>query len=260
MMTVVITLTTIGEDTGPNFDLFSDTDGFVAAFGVDVPGALLLGGYTATNVPDGTTVIRVKSHDNIVCTNYIDITVVSNLTTTTTSSSSTTTTTAVVPDTELFFASIGGGNQGIMGINNGVGQSFYITFSYYIHAFVDNSANTASANTAESYFEISVDGGLNWGTIVTVQAHVDGGVLRTDSNSSSGLTSIGGITDIADVMVRINMDCGVDDIGVRTGGGTVSLASVLPSYGSAVIICNDRYNAECSIEFSQSFNLDCVTP
>lgn len=95
-MTVLITLTTAGTDTGP-FNLYSDTDGYVSAFETGVSKAALVAGYSSSLVPNGTTIIRVKSTG--VCTNYIDIplstTTTSTSSTTTTSSSTTTTTTTV---------------------------------------------------------------------------------------------------------------------------------------------------------------------
>lgn len=78
-MTVLITLTTAGTNTGP-FNLYSDVDGFISAFETGVSVVSLTGGYTSYLVPDGTTVIRVMSDGE--CTNYIDIQI--NLTTTTT--------------------------------------------------------------------------------------------------------------------------------------------------------------------------------
>lgn len=80
-MTVVITLTTAGTNTGP-FDLYSDVDGFVSAFATGVSRAALLAGYSSSAVPNGTTIIRVKSNGD--CQNYIDIPLVSSTTTTTT--------------------------------------------------------------------------------------------------------------------------------------------------------------------------------
>jgi hypothetical protein len=87
-MTVLITLTTAGANTGP-FDLFSDADGYLVPFETLVSKASLVSGYTSTLVPTGATIIRVKS--NSVCTNFIDITIDLTTTTTTSSSSSTTT-------------------------------------------------------------------------------------------------------------------------------------------------------------------------
>ena len=69
-MTVLITLTTAGTDTGP-FNLFSDLD-LVTPFEVNIPKSALVAGYSSTVVPPGTTVIRVQSVSPL-CKNYIDI-------------------------------------------------------------------------------------------------------------------------------------------------------------------------------------------
>lgn len=80
-MTVLITLTTAGTDSGP-FNLYSDLDGYTSAFEVGVSKAALLAGYSSALVPDYTTAIRIKS--NGVCLNYIDVVLGSTTTTTTT--------------------------------------------------------------------------------------------------------------------------------------------------------------------------------
>jgi len=90
-MTVLITLTTAGADSGP-FNLYSDVDGYLVPFETLVPKASLVSGYLSVLVPNGTTIIRVQSN-NSICTNFIDIPI-NPITTTTTSSSSTTTTTS----------------------------------------------------------------------------------------------------------------------------------------------------------------------
>jgi hypothetical protein len=88
-MTVLITLTTVGADCSL-FDIYSNIDGFISAFETDVPKSSLSAGFSSANVPDGTTIIRVKAKG--VCTNYIDITL----------STSTTTTTTTLPATSFF--------------------------------------------------------------------------------------------------------------------------------------------------------------
>ena len=93
-MTVLITLTTAGTDSGP-FDLYSNLDGFTSAFETGVSKSALLTGYSSALVPDYTTTIRVKS--NGVCLNYIDIILESTTTTTTTIVGPTTTTTSTIP-------------------------------------------------------------------------------------------------------------------------------------------------------------------
>lgn len=89
-MTVLITLTTAGADSGP-FDLYSNLDGYTSAFETGVSKAALLAGYSSALVPDYTTTIRIKSSG--VCLNYIDVALESTTTTTTTIVGPTTTTT-----------------------------------------------------------------------------------------------------------------------------------------------------------------------
>lgn len=97
-MTVVITFSTIGTDAGP-FNLYSNVDGYAAAFAVGISKVALLLGYPSNAVPDGTTIVRAKSAG--VCTNFIDMTILPVITTTTTTTltPTTTTTTTSVPTT-----------------------------------------------------------------------------------------------------------------------------------------------------------------
>jgi len=88
-MTVLITLTTAGIDTGP-FNLYSDVDGYLSAFKSGVTRTSLLAGYSSALVPDNTSTIRIMSAGN--CINYIDLTVVATTTTTTSGIPTTTTT------------------------------------------------------------------------------------------------------------------------------------------------------------------------
>ncbi len=69
-MTVIITLTTAGTDTGP-FNLYSNLDGYVTAFATGIDKNLLLAGYSLALVPDFTEIVRVKSTGD--CLNYVDI-------------------------------------------------------------------------------------------------------------------------------------------------------------------------------------------
>lgn len=79
-MTVIITLTITGTDTGP-FDLYSNLDGYTVPFETNVPKASLQAGYTSTVVPDYSTSIRVISKG--VCVNHTDIVLQTTTTTTT---------------------------------------------------------------------------------------------------------------------------------------------------------------------------------
>jgi hypothetical protein len=91
MITVSITLTIAGADTGPTFSLFSNTDSYTTAFATGVTKAALQAGYISTVVPDGTTTIRVSSPGT--CQTYVDLNVITSTTTTTSTSTSTTSTT-----------------------------------------------------------------------------------------------------------------------------------------------------------------------
>lgn len=95
-MTVIITLTTAGADTGP-FNLFSDANGYTIAFAIGVTKAELETGYPSDLVPDGTTTIKITSI-NSLCSNSIYLP--TGITTTTTSSSTSTTTTTANPCTD----------------------------------------------------------------------------------------------------------------------------------------------------------------
>ncbi len=67
----IITLTgTVGVDVGP-CNLYSDTDGYTTAFETSVSRGDLIAGYTSTNVPNLTSIVRVQSVGT--CTNHIDI-------------------------------------------------------------------------------------------------------------------------------------------------------------------------------------------
>ena len=70
-MTVLITLTLAGIDSGP-FNLYSNLDGYVSAFETGVSRTALLAGYSSALVPDFTTIVRVQSTGD--CSNNIDIT------------------------------------------------------------------------------------------------------------------------------------------------------------------------------------------
>jgi hypothetical protein len=94
-MTVLITLTTAGTDTGP-FNLYSDINGYSVAFETGVSKSALIAGYSSSLVPNGTTIIRVMSAG--LCTNYIDLSIITT-TTTTSSTSSTTSTTSTTSST-----------------------------------------------------------------------------------------------------------------------------------------------------------------
>jgi hypothetical protein len=101
-MTVLITLTTAGADSGP-FNLYSDVDGYTSAFETGVSKASLLAGYLSALVPDGTGIIRVMSN-SALCNNYVDISII-------TPSTTTSTTTTIAPICHTFTLN-GGSSEG----------------------------------------------------------------------------------------------------------------------------------------------------
>lgn len=69
MQNITITLTTAGASTGP-FDIYTDDDGYATPIETGIAKVSFLTGYTSSVVPDGATVIRLKSTGD--CTNYVD--------------------------------------------------------------------------------------------------------------------------------------------------------------------------------------------
>ena len=88
MPSALITLTTAGTGTGP-FDLYSNVNGYSIPFETNVSKISLQAGYTSTLVPNGATIIRVKS-TSVGCPNYVDISLTGITTTTSTTTSTTT--------------------------------------------------------------------------------------------------------------------------------------------------------------------------
>jgi hypothetical protein len=90
-MTVLITLTTAGSDTGP-FNIYSNSNGFSTIIISGVSRASLVAGYNAT-VPDGTTEVLVRSTGACQRDLYLDVSGAPATTTSTTSSTTSTSTT-----------------------------------------------------------------------------------------------------------------------------------------------------------------------
>ena len=105
-MTVTITLTLAGSDTGP-FDLYSDADGYTTAFETGIAKSSLVAGFTTSAVPVDTTNILAKSTG--VCDRDLYLTVegAPTTTTTTSSTSSTTSSTTTEAPSEYTLAQIG---------------------------------------------------------------------------------------------------------------------------------------------------------
>jgi len=105
-MTVTITLTLAGSDTGP-FNLYSNADGYTSPFQTNVPKNDLTSGLTTGTVPSGTTEILVRSTGACQRDLYLNVAGAPATTTTTSSTSSTTSTTTTPAPEEYTLAQIG---------------------------------------------------------------------------------------------------------------------------------------------------------
>lgn len=87
MIQIFVKLNTAGSDTGP-FMVYSNVDGYITAYGINITKANLTSGVTVT-VPDFTTSVKIRSNGK--CTNSIIVNIAP--------AGSTTTTTTVIPST-----------------------------------------------------------------------------------------------------------------------------------------------------------------
>jgi len=126
-MTILITLTLAGSDTGP-FNLYSNVDGYTTAFETGVSRAALVAGYTSILVPDGTTEILVRSTGVCQRDLYLSVAGAPATTTSTTSTSSTSTTSTTT--TSAPFSCITGDRNAIATCSNGESAQFTIALGY----------------------------------------------------------------------------------------------------------------------------------
>ena len=131
-MTIIITLSFAGNETGP-FDLYSDATNFATPFAQGISKAALLAGFQV-NAPAGTTVVRLDDLSGLCLNTETDIytcatpncdfagEILCNITTTTTTSSSSTTTTSTTYFPDPFgipcLWSTNGGNSGSVAVYN----------------------------------------------------------------------------------------------------------------------------------------------
>ena len=201
-MTVLVTLTLAGADTGP-FNLYSDADGFTTALASGISKAALQAGYSLTGVPDAATIIRTQSQGT--CTNFIDMFISGTITTTTTTSSTTSTTTTSNPlgcltgDTNAL-ATCSGGESALFTVTAGntafitPGGYYYSgTGTRYYSAYIMDAANTTVLYTF-SYVQVGSNPGT-WTSSLTNYILPAGTYrLRTDivncSTNGSGTFSL----------------------------------------------------------------------
>lgn len=187
-MTVLVTLTLAGIDTGP-FDLYSDADGFLVPLAIGISKVALQAGYSLTGVPDGATIIRAQSQG--ICTNFIDMFISGTITTTTSTSSTTSTSTTLNPEDCLTgdrnaLATCSGGESALFTVTAGntafitPGGYYYSgTGTRYYSAYIMDAANTTVLYTF-SYVQVGSNPGT-WTSSLTNYILPAGSYrLRTD--------------------------------------------------------------------------------
>lgn len=234
-MIITIVLTSIGTNAGPTFDIYVNVNGWTAV-ATEVDGALLLGGFTL-DVPDETTKVRIRSHNNDNCTGYTDINVSQS-------------------QSEIFFDNLSLTNEAVMGVTSPLSGTYDITLMYSISAYVDNSLNITQPHTSSTLLEISTNDGISYTTINQVVAKVDGGIMRSDSNTITNTYIALGISDVSKVRIKLTANCGNDAIGSYLGSGNVTISKATSSVGLVTITCYDRYQMSCD----DGYLLDCTIP
>lgn len=235
MASVLITLTAAGADTGP-FNLYSNTDGYVTAFETNVSKILLVGGYTSTLVPNGTTTIRVKSNNPGLCVNYVDL-AVSGITTTTTTS------TTAVP-------------SGFYWINSGLTNSFSgsfmrLTSPYTSSNFLNNQSLTSGttkawtssppiplAFTTSSFFFIGVPSNLGISGTATL--------TMSPSGNNYNATLVTGATSSSLIFTGVNTTSQTSmNVSLYTSTGTTSTTSTTTAAPNSFV---EDYSANKNIQ------------
>lgn len=183
-MTVLITLTVAGVDSGP-FDLYSNVDGFVSAFETGVSKAALVAGYSSSLVPNGTSIIRIKSTGT--CTNYIDV-IVTTTTTTTTVPPTTTTTTTLAGDT--FFITNGSTNSTITNITVSAASFYFLTTGSLPVGPLQTASGTHSA-LASANIDVDVTQSLGNACLIL---YINTVPVAQINVSSTGVYTFTGIT------------------------------------------------------------------
>jgi hypothetical protein len=188
-MTVLITLTVAGADSGP-FNLYSNLDGYTSAFETGVSKAALLAGYSSSLVPDFTTIIRVMSTG--VCTNYIDIPVglIPTTTTTTTVAPTTTTTSTTATPTTTTTTTSGMGPAGTIYVENNALSASVEDFSdittslvFPIGSSFNESGTHAGVNTSFNIDMLIINP-------VCITVYVDAIAVYSTSVTVSGIVTM----------------------------------------------------------------------
>ena len=223
-MTVLLTLTSAGTDSGP-FDLYTDLDSYTTPFESGITRNQLLAGYNSTVVPDGALIVRAKSEGN--CINYLDMPLDYQTTTSTTTLLITTTTTTT---------SLGPTFNGLVSVVVLSGESMALSWAVatqgaaaidYYEIYVDGAP---VAQTSNLFYTIT-DLYPNNSYTIFVRV-VDTGTAFDDSPSEVDSTQT---TRALFISAGIDACAGIATTTVYWNGGTpINPSNGLPTVGSTI--------------------------
>ena len=206
-MTGIIQIATIGTDAGP-FNLFSDVTSFSSAFETNISRGQLLTGFPSSNIPDGTSIIRVISVGN--CTNYIDIEITSLCY-------------GFVPDD--FY------------LTDYILKSDSAYFYGYFSGYTDDSTTTTVGNIIKLNENQTVDTTFDTGTGFN-QVFYDGESIKEQSDgkviATGSFTSFNGVN--ANRIVRLNTNGSLDTTFIYgTGFNNFTQGTAIDTSGSILV-------------------------
>lgn len=209
-MSVLITLTTAGANTGP-FSLYSNVDNYVTAVETGLTRAQLVAGYTSTLLSQYTSTVLVKSTGTCPRSLYLDVSGAPTSTTTTTSSTSSTSSTTTTTTTSSVLcltgdttaiATCGGGESALFTV--GAGHTALITPNGYYNsgsgtrtytAYIMNAANTTVLYTF--YYVQTTSAPGNWSSTFPDANILPAGSYRLRTDTVDCFTKSGSFTLIA---------------------------------------------------------------
>lgn len=160
---------------------------------------------------------------------------------------------------EIYFDPLGvSGNDARLAVNNPLGRLFNITLEYQITASVDNIWSRGS-NPVQSttFLYVSTNNGLTWNEIAYVTAEIPGGGYPTDQSdyqTASGTHIINGVSNVSQVLVRIEYGCVTGAQDYQSGDGYVTIIYASANSGQVNVICDNTFQVGCGT----AGNLYCV--
>jgi len=232
-MTIIITLSFAGNETGP-FDLYSDATGFAIPFAQNVSKAALLAGYQV-EAPDGTTVVRLDNLNSLCgstdiyscATPNCDFTgsIICDVTTTTTTSSSSTTTTSTTYFPNPFdipcLWSTNGGNSGLVAV-------YDFDTNTSTDVLVPNDFTTTigiNRPICATEDKLWLSDGLNYNDDPSNNSLFDYSLIREyDISTTSGVT----LTYVREIRVDVGRAFGNSEGAIKTISVVVTPPVILP--------------------------------